>query len=295
MATQTPEAVPAAVLARTIAETTTSLVDAAYGCRAGGLDPVTCAPILLQQYPGTSANDMAIALSLGWSGLMNSTIMNSALTAAAYSSTDISAAVTAVLHLTWLADASYTDAAFPLMPKVHGLYEGDLTQLSAGERVDFLVVSALPGDYSPTPGSLIGALAAIGVSVQALSADPAATYPQYNCWVSQPVPNQSFAQLIVFESTGQNAAANLPGIFSTLQAYWPTPHQGTAYPYAYLAMPLVSTGSAGADPTTILTAIFNAAQTVLQSSYGLGCVRTVVFGNALAQRMLAVFQGLVNG
>ncbi len=293
--TMQAEAASPATRAHLLATQSTTLLDAAYGCRAGGLDPVTCAPVLLTEFPGTSANDMAVALSLGWAGLMNNAIMNSALAAAGYSAGDISAAIAAVLHLSWLAAASYADPQLPLMAKVHALYEGDLTHLSAGEAVDFLVVSCLPGDYSPTSGSLLAALDAIGVSVQQLSANPAANYPQYSCWISQPIQNQSFSQLIVFESTGQNAAASVPGIFSALQAYWPTPHAGTDYPYATVATPLVSTGSAGADPTAILTAIFNAAKPVLSGTYNLGVLRTVVFGNTLAQQMLPVFQGLVNG
>ena len=291
MSEQAFEAAPV-VHARALALQATSLLDAAYGCRVGGLNPVECAPVLLQVFPGTSAHDMAVALSRGWSGVMNAPTLNSALAAAGYSAADIAAAVAAVLHLNWLANASYSNQQLPLMPKVHALFQGDLTQLSAGEAVDFLVVSCLPGDYTPTPGSLLAALSAIGVSVAQLSANRAASYPQYSCWVSQPIQNQSFGQLIVFESSGQSAAAAVPGIFSALQQYWPNPHQGAAYPYADIAMPLVSTGSGGADPTAIMTATFNAAKAVLGGAYSLGCVRTVVFGSTLAQQMLPVFKGL---
>jgi hypothetical protein len=178
------------------------------------------------------------------------------------------------------------------MPKVHALYQGDLTNLSAGEAVDFLVVSALPGDYTPTPGTLIGALAAIGVSVQQLSQNPAATYPQFNCWVSTPITGQSFGQLIVFESTGAAAPANIPSILSTLQAYWPFPHAGSSYPYANIAQPLVSTGSAGGNPNDVLTALFNSAASVLPSQYGLGCVMTVVYDPAQVPAMTQLFNSL---
>ncbi|HEX8172021.1 MAG TPA: hypothetical protein VF824_15900 [Thermoanaerobaculia bacterium] len=279
--------------ARQIAADAITLLDAAYGCRAGNLNPVTCAPILLAQFPGTSATDMAVAFSLAWAGIINNSVMTAALTAAGYSATDVAAAVAAALHLLWLDNATYANPDLPNMPKVHALYQGDLTRLSLGETVDFLVVSCLPGDYTPTPATLIGALNNIGVSVQQLSQNPAATYAQYNCWVSQPVSGQSFSQLIVFQSTGQDAAANLPGIFSTVEAYFPTPHPGTNYPYANVAMPLVSTGSAGADPTAVLTAIFNSAKSTLSGSYPLGCLRTVVYSSTLAQQMLTVFQQLV--
>ena len=278
--------------ARALAQDSTSLLDAAYGCRAGGLDPVTCAPILLGQYPGTTAMQMAVAITLGWCGIISNTNLTSALNAANYSSSDVTAAVTATLQLTWETNATYTNSALPLMPKVHALYQGDLTLLTAGEVVDFLVVSALPGDYTPTPGTLIGALNNIGVSVQNLSQNPAATYPDYNCWVSQPISNQSFSQLIVFESTGQDAPTNIPGILSTLQAYWPNPHQGSEYPYVDIAQPLISTGSAGGNPTDVLTALFDSAEGVLSGTYNVGCVMTVIYDQSLVQQMTTLFNSL---
>jgi hypothetical protein len=271
----------------------TSLIDAAYGCRAGGLDPVECAPILFAEYAGTNAQTMATALSLGWCGIINSSIMTSALQAAGYNAGDIATALSQVLHLNWLDNVSYTNPSIPLMPKVHGLYLGNLANLSPGEMVDFLVVSCLPGDYAPTPGSLIGALNGIGVSVQQLSNNKAADYrTQYNCWVSQPVPNQQFTQLIVFESTGANAPTAIPGIFQALKTYMPNPHAGSNYPYVDIASPLVSTGGAGGNMTAVMTALFNAAKGVLNSSYNLGCLRLTLFTQAEVNAVQPVFDSL---
>jgi len=42
------------------------------------------------------------------------------------------------------------------------LHQGDLTALTPSEKFDLLIVSAFPNDYTPTPSSLIGALAGKG-------------------------------------------------------------------------------------------------------------------------------------
>jgi len=49
------------------------------------------------------------------------------------------------------------------------LWQGDLTGLAPDDAVDALLISAFPDDYTPTPESLIGALAAKGLSVDALA------------------------------------------------------------------------------------------------------------------------------
>ena len=58
------------------------------------------------------------------------------------------------------------------------------------------------GDYSPTPSSLIGALAInLGISVRNLSQDKEEDLRrQYFCWWSKPLPEQySFKRILCFE------------------------------------------------------------------------------------------------
>lgn len=60
----------------------------------------------------------------------------------------------------------------------------------------------IPGDYSPTPSSLIGALAInLGISVHNLSGDKEEDLRrQYFCWWSRPLPEEhSFRRILCFE------------------------------------------------------------------------------------------------
>ena len=90
------------------------------------------------------------------------------------------------------------------------LYHGDLAAIPPDERVDLLVVSAFPNDYTPTPTSLIGALQRKGVSVLALSTDKAADLRgAFSCWLSKDLsaqfPSAGFRRILCFEATGGHA------------------------------------------------------------------------------------------
>ncbi|HVV72574.1 MAG TPA: hypothetical protein VHI52_13925, partial [Verrucomicrobiae bacterium] len=120
------------------------------------------------------------------------------------------------------------------------LCQGDLSNMSPADQVNILVVSALPGDYSPSQGSLIGALYNKGVSVQQLSTNKAHCYePVLPTWISQPITNPQpgieFNQIMVYEPANPaTTSAQLVGaIFTSLQAF-----QGTTV--TTVAMPLVS-------------------------------------------------------
>ncbi|MFE4971363.1 ADP-ribosyltransferase [Kitasatospora sp. NPDC056651] len=136
---------------------------------------------------------------------------------------------------------------------------GDLTQLASTDEVDVLVVSCLPDDYTPTPGTLVGALAQAGVSVEALAQHKAADYrPLLPCWISQPVaapgPGIRFKRILVFEPADPlaDALAAAWSVFQALACFSPsTP--------VSVATPLVCAGTRGADPADALSALTWAA------------------------------------
>ncbi|MEC7798009.1 MAG: hypothetical protein VX755_11910, partial [Pseudomonadota bacterium] len=185
--------------------------------------------------------------------------------------------------------------------KMIGLCQGDLTTIKPAEAAQFLIISCLPGDYTPSAGSLIGAIqTAWGINVGQMAANPAADYrSDLHCWISQPFsslqPSKTvpYTQLICLESTGANAVAWIPGVFSAIQRYVPSPPP-IPETGATIASALLSTGGAGADPVQVLTALFNGCQTLMTAGpgYNLTCLRIDVFNPALQGPLVAAFDQL---
>ncbi|HEY0114597.1 MAG TPA: hypothetical protein VGB54_02640 [Allosphingosinicella sp.] len=170
------------------------------------------------------------------------------------------------------------------------LCKGDLTALDPSDGVSTIAVSALPGDYSPAAGSLIGALAVRGVSVAAQAANKAASYEAVNpatgaptmpCWVSQDVSaaGLNFSRFILFEPplpTAATAPTLVQTIFRAVSCFGAP--AGSA-----LAVPMVSTGSGGADLLTILRMLFYAgAHAGAGADWPITTVKLVVFNDSQA-------------
>ena len=174
------------------------------------------------------------------------------------------------------------------------LCQGDLTNMAPADQVNILVVSALPGDYSPTPGSLIGALNSKGVSVQQLSTNKAHNYePVLPTWISQPITNPQpgieFSQILVYEpaNPATTSAQLISTIFTGLQAY-----EGTKA--TTVALPLVSTGSGGADPSLILRELFYCSAHAAAMAFPLNLIKLVIYDPSQVQPLLQQFNGYVS-
>jgi len=88
------------------------------------------------------------------------------------------------------------------------LYFGSVTKLERKDKVDVLVVSAFPDDYSPNPASVIGALQReLGISVGALSKNKEEDLRQLlACWWSHPLPDKcSYERILCFEGCFKKA------------------------------------------------------------------------------------------
>jgi len=171
------------------------------------------------------------------------------------------------------------------------LCQGDITDMSAADAVDYIAVSALPGDYSPTSGSVIGALNNKGVSVQAQSAHKAANYePVMPCWVSQDVSAKglNFSRFILFEPSNPatNAGWDVDSIFRALQCF-------TSSANVSIAVPMVSTGSGGVDFSIILRQLFfMGSQFQGLTSWPFSTLKLVVYSSSQAKQAKTAFAAM---
>ena len=79
------------------------------------------------------------------------------------------------------------------------LWQGDVTSLASESPVDAIVISAFPGDYTPTEASVIGAFHRVGISVQDLAVcKDVDLLERFGCWLSRPLPdNESGVRRII--------------------------------------------------------------------------------------------------
>lgn len=137
---------------------------------------------------------------------------------------------------------------------------GDLTELDADHALDVLVVSAFPGDYLPTDGSLIGALSRKGLSVAALARDKDVDLRSaYACWLSRPIPPGApglrFSRILCFEPRTRGAPPEVVGdIFRAL-----TPLLAERPDIRRIGLPVVAAGDQGYAVAEMLTPLLDAA------------------------------------
>jgi hypothetical protein len=145
-------------------------------------------------------------------------------------------------------------------PALIELCQGDLTEMGPRAEVDFLVVSAFPDDYQPTPGSLIGALHRAGLSVSEMAAVKAVDLRAWcSCWVSHdiatPQPGLSFRRVLCYEPGPRGEPPSLiEDLFRGLTALL-----NDSQPSYVVAMPLLSTGDQAVPIPAMLGALVRTA------------------------------------
>src|SRR4026209_1606046 len=80
------------------------------------------------------------------------------------------------------------------------LWQGDLTQIE--ERIDGLIVSAIPDNYELVPGTVINALEkALGIDVSALAKDKELDFRSLlDCWISKALQKGPFGRVLCVET-----------------------------------------------------------------------------------------------
>ena len=174
------------------------------------------------------------------------------------------------------------------------LSSGDLAALGPGDGCDLIVVSAFPGDYTPTAGSLIGALSRHGLAVAELARDPEFDLrSSTSCWLSRPIPGTrgtfGFDRLLCYEPRTPAMAATVVGdVFRAL-----VPFVGPPTGIRDVAMPLVASGDQHRPHEEMLSAILSAAEHWMSFGLPLDRLRVVVRDTTPAEPLVRVFESFV--
>jgi hypothetical protein len=170
------------------------------------------------------------------------------------------------------------------------LYHGDLTNMTEAHRVDVLVVSAFPNDYSTTPQSLIGALSRIGINIQTLARDKYEDLrDNFSCWLSREIapssPKILFRHILVFEPLVRGRPADVVGdIFQSLMPFV------QSKPFVKsIAMPLVATGDQGIPSEVILRPLLEASVNWLSLGLPVEVIKIVEYSELKAAEIKGAF------
>lgn len=170
------------------------------------------------------------------------------------------------------------------------LYQGDLTELSADEAFDLLVVSAFPDDYIPTHGSLIGALDRKGLSLASLArAKEIDLRATFSCWLSTEISHQKsglrFRRILCFEPLVRGQPPEVVAdIFRAL-----APILAERQDLKVVALPVVAAGDQGYSVSEMLTPLLDAALHWLENGLPLDRVKIVAHTADHAREAIAIF------
>jgi hypothetical protein len=180
--------------------------------------------------------------------------------------------------------------AHPTEHRAVAVYQGDLTDLEPEDAVDYVVISALPGDYSPTSGSLIGALFEKGIDVEQLFHAKAVDLRHaFSCWLSAEIaptePGIQFRRLLCFEPWSRGSPQETVGdIFRSLAPFLGEHRRG-----AVVAMPFVATGHLGEPLEEMLPPLVDAAVHWMSVGMPLRWLKIVTPTTAGASRLRRLF------
>jgi hypothetical protein len=165
---------------------------------------------------------------------------------------------------------------------------GDITHTDA--PVDLLCLSAFPNDYTPTPTSVVGALARRGISVGTLAAQrEGRNLFNRHCWIS-PRIDHDIRRLLCFEhlrsarlATVQQGAPALVGdVFRAISEHVLAEQPvegGGRETLACVRIPALSTGDQGGSRGEMLDALLRQAYIHLRGALPVRCLQVVLHPN----------------
>lgn len=178
--------------------------------------------------------------------------------------------------------------------RIIALYEGDLARIPLEERVDVLVISAFPNNYWPSPGSLIGALDASGLSVERLATYKAADLRKtFSCWLSEdlePHGGLQFRRLLCFEPAWRGEPPEVVSdIFQSLASTVLTEGEEMS-----VAMPLVASGDMRWSPEEMFVPLLEAAVVWFEKGLPITALKIVERSPEKAARLKKLFEDFLS-
>jgi hypothetical protein len=172
------------------------------------------------------------------------------------------------------------------------LLHGDLSALPAEHAADILIISAYPGKYNPTPGSLLDALDKKGLSVEELSKNKMVDLRhQLGCWLSDHLTAAqqkqfNFSHILCFEPYLHSEAPEevVSNIFRCINTFvFDDDHNG-------VAMPLLATGNQKVAIEKMLPALIENAVFWLEQGLPLDNIKLVVYNEEHIDQVLKLFE-----
>ncbi|MES2890426.1 MAG: toll/interleukin-1 receptor domain-containing protein [Bacteroidota bacterium] len=159
------------------------------------------------------------------------------------------------------------------------LLQGDLSMLPVEHATDILVLSAFPGEYLPTPGTLIHSLEAKGLSIEQLAANKQSDLrEQLHCWLSHPLEKEMqqklhIKRILCFEPGHQiHASQEIVGnIFRCINTFAFDEKNNV------VAIPMVASGCQRARAKDMLPALLEASIFWLENGLPLRCIKLVIY------------------
>jgi hypothetical protein len=151
------------------------------------------------------------------------------------------------------------------------LLNGDLTQIPESHKVDVLVISAFPNDYTPTNSSLMGALYRAGLSVADLALNKESDLRmQFHCWLSHEINFRNIRRVLCFEPTDRkNPYSLIAGIFQSIMPFTVT------HSIKSVAMPLILTGNQGFSARAVVKELISTSLFWLENDSSLEVIKIV--------------------
>lgn len=170
------------------------------------------------------------------------------------------------------------------------LFCGDITALEG--KVDVLVVSSFAGSYSPTPGTLPGALfERLGIDLRQLAQRPALDMRiPLGTWLSEPLAAGPFGRILCVEIVGGRVPAReaITNVFVSLSLL-----EAKGWELGSVALPLLGTGAQGLSPELVIEAILRDGARFLDRSVGVQRITFVERDRELAQSLAGAMDAVL--